>query len=172
MLFFAIFVSIHRCKMLMPKRDRVLIYEHLFREGVLVAKKDVFLPCHPEFDNVKNLHVMKACKSLKSRGLVKENYTWSHYYYSLTNDGIEFLREFLHLPSEIVPATLKRSTRPSEARPRPKVDEPRRAYQGGDREAYRQGGVDKKADAGAGMGQFDFRGGYGRGRGSGGAPPS
>merc|ERR1712126_225711 len=96
---FAIFVSIHRCKMLMPKRDRVLIYEHLFREGVLVAKKDVFLPCHPEFDNVKNLHVMKACKSLKSRGLVKENYTWSHYYYSLTNDGIEFLREFLHLPS-------------------------------------------------------------------------
>merc|ERR1712002_1044201 len=157
-LFFANFVSIHRCKMLMPKRDRVLIYEHLFREGVLVAKKDVFLPCHPEFDNVKNLHVMKACKSLKSRGLVKENYTWSHYYYSLTNDGIEFLREFLH--------------RPSEARPRPKVDEPRRAYQGGDREAYRQGGVDKKADAGAGMGQFDFRGGYGRGRGSGGAPPS
>merc|ERR1712136_19565 len=88
---FANFVSIHRCKMLMPKRDRVLIYEHLFREGVLVAKKDVFLPCHPEFDNVKNLHVMKACKSLKSRGLVKENYTWSHYYYSLTNEVTEKL---------------------------------------------------------------------------------
>jgi len=157
--------------MLMPKKDRVLIYEHLFREGVLVAKKDFFLSPHPDFEesNVKNLHVLKALKSLKSRGYVKENFTWSHYYYSLTNDGIQYLRDFLHLPPEIVPATLKRSTRPSETRPRPKVDEPRRAYQG-DRDAYRQGGMaDKKADAGAGSAGFEFRGGFGRGKG--GAPP-
>jgi small subunit ribosomal protein S10e len=32
----------------------------------------------------------------------------------LTDSGIEFLREYLNLPSEIVPATLKKSTRPLE----------------------------------------------------------
>ena len=32
----------------------------------------------------------------------------------LTDEGIEFLREYLNLPSEIVPATLKKSTRPLE----------------------------------------------------------
>ena len=30
---------------------------------------------------------------------------------TLTNEGIEYLREFPHLPAEIVPATLKKTTR-------------------------------------------------------------
>ena len=45
--------------MLMPKRHRSLIYEYLFKEGVLVAMKDTHLAKHPEID-VPNLHVMKA----------------------------------------------------------------------------------------------------------------
>ena len=61
----------------------------------------------------------------------------------LTDTGIEFLREFLNLPSEIVPATLKKSTRPLEregARPPrrdgpPRDGPPRRG--GGEREGYR-----------------------------------
>jgi len=32
--------------MLMPKKNRVAIYEHLFKEGVMVAKKDHFAPKH------------------------------------------------------------------------------------------------------------------------------
>ena len=43
----------------MPKKNRVAIYEYLFKEGVLVAKKDFTLPKHPEID-VPNLHVIKA----------------------------------------------------------------------------------------------------------------
>lgn len=43
----------------MPKRHRALIYEYLFKEGVLVAMKDTHLAKHPEID-VPNLHVMKA----------------------------------------------------------------------------------------------------------------
>ena len=43
----------------MPKKTRVLIYEHLFKEGVMVAKKDFHAPKHPELD-VPNLHVIKA----------------------------------------------------------------------------------------------------------------
>lgn len=32
----------------------------------------------------------------------------NHFYWFLTNEGIEYLREYLHLPEEIVPATLKK----------------------------------------------------------------
>jgi len=45
--------------MLMPKKHRNLIYEYLFKEGVLVAMKDTHLAKHPEIE-VPNLHVMKA----------------------------------------------------------------------------------------------------------------
>merc|ERR1712227_345990 len=103
------------CKMLMPKATRVQIYEHLFREGVMVAKKDFHLAKHPEVP-VPNLHVIKALQSLKSRGLVTEQFAWRHYYWYLSNEGIQYLRDFLHLPPEIVPSTLKRQTRPEPAR--------------------------------------------------------
>jgi len=145
----------------MSKKNRNLINEYLFKEGVLVVKKDPFAAKHPDIKDVPNLHVMKECQSLKSRGYVKENFTWMHSHYTLTNEGIQFLREKLHLPPEIVPATLKRQPR-AENRPRPKVDAPRSAYQPSDRDQYRGG--DKKADAGAGAGNFEFRGGFGRGR--------
>ncbi|KAG8512140.1 40S ribosomal protein S10, partial [Galemys pyrenaicus] len=107
--------------MLMPKKNRIAIYELLFKEGVMVAKKDVHMPKHPELadKNVPNLHVMKAMQSLKSRGFVKEQFAWRHFYWYLTNEGIQYLRDYLHLPPEIVPATLRRS-RPETGRPRPK----------------------------------------------------
>lgn len=46
--------------MLMPKRERMAIYEHLFKEGVMVAKKDFHAPKHPELETIQNLHVIKA----------------------------------------------------------------------------------------------------------------
>lgn len=105
--------------MLMPKKNRVAIYEYLFKEGVMVAKKDFVLPKHPALPTVPNLHVIKAMQSLKSRGYVKEQFAWRHYYWYLTNEGIQYLRDFLHLPAEIVPPTLKRQNKPMEgARPR------------------------------------------------------
>ncbi|KAG9335771.1 hypothetical protein JZ751_003682, partial [Albula glossodonta] len=89
--------------MLMPKKNRIAIYELLFKEGVMVAKKDVHLAKHPELadKNVPNLHVMKAMQSLKSCGYVKEQFAWRHFYWYLTNEGIQYLRDFLHLPPEI-----------------------------------------------------------------------
>lgn len=103
--------------MLMPKKDRVAIYEYLFKEGVMVAKKDFNAPKHPALEKVPNLHVIKALQSLKSRGYVKEQFAWRHYYWYLTNEGIQYLRDYLHLPPEIVPPTLKRQTK-TESRPR------------------------------------------------------
>ena len=85
---------------------------------------------------------MKTLNSLKSRGYVKEQFAWRHYYWYLTNEGIQYLRDYLHLPPEIVPSTLKRQAR-AEARPRPSAgpggprsfgDKP----DGGDRAAYRR----------------------------------
>ena len=97
----------------MPKKDRVAIYEYLFKEGVMVAEKDFhFRKTHPAVQKVPNLHVIKALQSLKSRGYVKEQFSWRHYYWYLTNDGINYLRDYLHLPAEIVPATLKRTVKP------------------------------------------------------------
>uniref|UniRef100_A0A2K6T644 Small ribosomal subunit protein eS10 n=1 Tax=Saimiri boliviensis boliviensis TaxID=39432 RepID=A0A2K6T644_SAIBB len=141
--------------MLMPKKNRIAIYELLFKKGVMVAKKHVHMPKNPELadKNVPNLHIMETMQSLKSRGYVKEEFAWRHFYWCLTNEGIQYLRDDLHLPPEIVPATLHCS-RPETARPWPKGLE-------GDAVPP---GADKKADAGAGSAiQFQFRGGFGRG---------
>merc|ERR1712189_88051 len=131
--------------MLMSKKNQRAIYEHLFKEGVMVAKKDHHAPKHPELEQVPNLHVIKALTSLKSRGYVKEQFAWRHYYWYLTNEGINYLRNYLHLPPEIVPSTLKRQA-PRETRPRASAA-PRAAGDKveGDRAAYRRapGDTDK-----------------------------
>lgn len=69
--------------MLMPKGNRVAIYEFLFKEGVMVAKKDYHAPKHPDLEKIPNLQVIKAMQSLKSRGYVKEQFAWRHFYWSV-----------------------------------------------------------------------------------------
>ena len=101
---------------LIPKADRKKIHEYLFREGVCVAKKDFNLPKHHEIET-KNLYVIKACQSLTSRGYLKTQFSWQWYYYTLTPEGLDYLREWLHLPAEIVPQTHVKQQR-SHAPPR------------------------------------------------------
>merc|ERR1712165_245942 len=101
---------------------------------------------------------MKACQSLKSKGYVKENFTWRFSYFTLTNEGIQYLRDYLHLPPEIVPATLKRQP---QRETRPRTSTAPRA--GGvkpeaDREAYRKAD-DKTGAAGPGSAPMEFKGG-------------
>ena len=91
-------------------------------------------------------------QSLKSRGYVTEQFAWRHYYWYLTNEGIQYLRDYLHLPPEIVPATLK-PKRTESNRPRPAVARPEPSKLSEDRQAYRRAapmGGDKKADVGPG----------------------
>ncbi|KAK0194098.1 probable 40S ribosomal protein S10 [Armillaria ostoyae] len=142
--------------MIISKENRRKIYENLFKEGVLVAKKDYNAASHEELKDVPNLQVIKALQSLTSQGFVKTRFSWQWYYYTLTPEGVEHLREWLHLPAEIVPATHKKAARP----PRPATVRPGggeyRAPRG-DRDDYR-----KKESAG---GDFrpSFVGGVGRG---------
>ena len=97
--------------MIIPKQNRRIIYENLFKgafvidcgcgrlltlyiaEGVLVAKKDFNAPKHEELD-VPNLQVIKALQSLTSQGFVKTQFSWQWYYYVLTPEGVEYLREW------------------------------------------------------------------------------
>ncbi|PUZ47160.1 hypothetical protein GQ55_7G141500 [Panicum hallii var. hallii] len=178
--------------MIIPKKNRNEICKYLFKEGVLYAKKDYNLAKHPQID-VPNLQVIKLMQSFKSKEYVRETFSWQYYYWYLTNDGIEHLRNYLNLPSEIVPATLKKSARPP-GRPfgsGPPGDRPRGPprFEGdrprfGDRDGYRGGPRGAPGDFGGDKGgapaefQPSFRGsggrpGFGRGGGSGfGAGPT
>ena len=88
--------------MLIPKVNRNEVYKALFSEGVIWAKKDYNLPKHPEVGqsgenpiDVPNLQVIKLMQSFKSKGFVNEIFSWRHYYWYLTDEGIEYLREYL-----------------------------------------------------------------------------
>lgn len=98
----------------MPLEKLRAIYELLFRDGVLVAKKDKRPQSkHSEIQGVSNLQVLRAMVSLKSRGYVRETFTWMHFYWYLTNEGVVYLRNYLRLPPEIVPSSLQRVRRPA-----------------------------------------------------------
>ncbi|XP_028774864.1 transcription factor MYB87 [Neltuma alba] len=174
--------------MIIPEKNRREICKYLFKEGVCYAKKDFNMPKHPEID-VPNLQVIKLMQSFKSKEYVRETFAWMHYYWYLTNDGIEFLRTYLNLPSEIVPATLKKQAKPA-GRPfgGPPGDRPRGPprFEGerrfGDRDGYRGGprgpGGDfgdkggAPADYRPSFGGSGGRPGFGRGAGGFGAPTS
>ena len=92
-------------------------YQSIPLPGRTPAVLAVFnLPKHPEI-NVPNLEVIKALQSLNSKGYVKTQFSWQYYYYSLTNEGIEYLRAYLHLPAEIVPRTFLKTAKTAGVRP-------------------------------------------------------
>eukprot|EP00403_Amphidinium_massartii_P023242 CAMPEP_0178400410 /NCGR_PEP_ID=MMETSP0689_2-20121128/15775_1 /TAXON_ID=160604 /ORGANISM="Amphidinium massartii, Strain CS-259" /LENGTH=107 /DNA_ID=CAMNT_0020021205 /DNA_START=98 /DNA_END=418 /DNA_ORIENTATION=- len=101
---------------LIPKKTRKEIMEYIFKEGVIVVKHDPNASRHndPELAEIPNLHVMMVTRSLCSRGYLSEKFNWLWHYYFLTNEGIEFLREQLHLPPHVMPSTLtkKNSAKP------------------------------------------------------------
>merc|ERR1711964_548731 len=151
------------------RRRTASLYRYLFKEGVMVAKKDCNKPKHddPELP-VKNIYVIKLLTSLKSRGYVTEKFSWQWYYWYLTNEGIEYLREYLHLPAEIVPNTLKKSSRP--AARGVERGEGRSGGKGGwgrdrdDRDGgYRRGGFEGKSAGPGGEYRPEFGGGGGKG---------
>lgn len=93
---------------LMPSAELRRIYEQLLRDGVMVVKKDRRpQSIHPDV-RLSNLKVMCAMRSLRSRAYIRQTFTWKHAYYYLTNGGMTYLRDHLHLPQEITPAPLQR----------------------------------------------------------------
>merc|ERR1719149_540450 len=148
--------------MLITKKNRLAILSYLFKEGVIVAEKTTghtdrnALMLHPDImgvstsfcedgavktspQRVRNLEVIKLMQSLTSKELVTERFAWKHYYWFLKDEGIEYLREYLHIPEDVVPNTLKKSTKPA-APERPGGDrDGERGPPRGDRDGYRRG---------------------------------
>ncbi|EGW02424.1 40S ribosomal protein S10 [Cricetulus griseus] len=63
-------------------QERDCIYKFLFKEGVMVSKKDVHMPQTPGASRQErtDLHATEAMPSLKSRGYTKEQFAWKHFY--------------------------------------------------------------------------------------------
>ncbi|ELW64082.1 40S ribosomal protein S10 [Tupaia chinensis] len=96
--------------MLMPKKNWIATYELLFKEGVMVVKKNAHILKHPELadKNVPNLYNMNAMQSLKSQDCMKEQFAWRHFYWYLTNEGIQYLCNYHHLhPRSCLPPCTK-----------------------------------------------------------------
>ncbi len=94
--------------MFIVKKNRLEVYNYLFKEGALVVKKDLgphILQNHSEELPIRNLEVLALLKSLSSRDYVKETFSWRWFYYVLTEKGIAYLREYMDIPEDIVPKT-------------------------------------------------------------------
>lgn len=61
---------------LVSKENRRKIFEYLLNEGVIVVKKDSYLPRHQQLTSVPNLQVQMIVKSLKSKGFLQEVFCW------------------------------------------------------------------------------------------------
>ena len=90
---------------------------------------------------IPNIQVIKLMQSLKTRGYVKETFNWQIYYWTLTDTGITYLREYLHLGDNVVPATSKP---PKHQMERQFEERPRGRYP--PRDGFRRGGFKKDSD--------------------------
>mmetsp|Transcript_16984 Transcript_16984/g.33383 ORF Transcript_16984/g.33383 Transcript_16984/m.33383 type:complete len:95 (-) Transcript_16984:803-1087(-) len=91
--------------MIIQKKEKKLVYTHLFKNGLLVVKKEKNFFLEKEY-KIESIVVIKLLKSLVSKGFVSERFCWKYYYFILNDKGIEFLRNYLHLPRNVIPLTL------------------------------------------------------------------
>ncbi len=90
---------------LVPTKEKVKIYTHFLQEGVFACRKDNV--SKNETLDIPNLHCFLVMRSLISRKFATEIFSWQWHYYFLTEDGINYLREYLGLPNTVIPNTYK-----------------------------------------------------------------
>ena len=90
---------------LVPFKEKVQLYTYFLQQGVFACKKDNVT--NHEALNIPNLHCFLVMRSLVSRGMATEIFSWQWHYYFLTKKGVDYLREYLGLPANIVPNTWK-----------------------------------------------------------------
>ena len=131
-------------------KDKVKLYTYFLKEGVFACKKDN-TSNNPTL-NIPNLHCFLVMRSLVSRGMATEIFSWQWHYYFLNQKGVEYLREYLGLPANIVPKTYK-------------LDEPEEQpkEEGGEENEEKRGG--ERRERGERRGRGRQRGGRGGRRG-------
>ena len=146
--------------MFIPKENRIATFSYLFKEGVMVVKKDTRTQSHPHIEGPTNLEVLMLMKSLESRGYVRVTFSWQYNYVYLTDEGIEYLRQYLALPAEVVPKTHKKQTTRPDMRDREEDKMPGGPLgRGGGGPAFRGGDREYRGRDGGGGGGFGRGGG-------------
>ena len=79
---------------LVSRAEKRAIFTYLLKEGVIVVRKDSYLPKHQNLD-VPNLKVMMIVKSLVSQGYLNQVFNWQWNYYTVTVKGVSFLAKAL-----------------------------------------------------------------------------
>ena len=90
---------------LVPTQDKIKLYIYFLKEGVFCFKKDNVNK--NENLDIPNLHCFLIMRSLVSRKYATEIFSWQWHYYFLTPEGIKYLRDYLGLPSTVIPNTYK-----------------------------------------------------------------
>ena len=99
---------------------RIAVYQQLFNKTFVVVEKDN-KEMHPTFEG-SNLHVWMLCRSLMSRGLVRETFNWNHHYFFATEEGLSFLREFFSLEEGATPEIYVEAKKAEETRAAKRAD--------------------------------------------------
>ncbi|KAF7701480.1 40S ribosomal protein S10-B [Cucumispora dikerogammari] len=88
------------------KTDEIVkIKEYLFETGVILTHDDALSnTMHPEL-NLPDKKIMAYLKTLVSKGYLEKIFVWQHGYYSLTDEGVDFLREDLCMDEAEMPRT-------------------------------------------------------------------
>ena len=135
---------------LVPLKEKVKLYTYFLSEGVFACKKDNV--SNYDYLQIPNLHCFLVMRSLVSRGMATEIFSWQWHYYFLNQKGVEYLREYLGLPANIVPKTYK-------------LDEPEEQpkEEGGEENEEKRGG--ERRERGERRGRGRQRGGRGGRRG-------
>ena len=136
---------------LVPLKEKVKLYTYFLSEGVFACKKDNV--SNHDYLQIPNLHCFLVMRSLVSRGMATEIFSWQWHYYFLNQKGVEYLREYLGLPANIVPKTYK-------------LDEPEEQpkEEGGEENEEKKGG-ERRERGGERRGRGRPRGGRGGRRG-------
>merc|ERR1712032_635813 len=92
---------------LVSTADKRKIYDYLLSEGVFCSKKDYEDRHVHEILGIRNLHCFLVMRSLVSRKLCREVFSWQWHYYTLTPEGVKFLRDYFGLPATVIPNTQK-----------------------------------------------------------------
>ena len=137
-----------------PKKNRDDLYRFFFTEGVVACQKNRLGKWRATLGGKRiempANHVMQLMRALKSRGLIKEQFAWRHFYWFLNDAGVAFMRKYLFLAENVVPNTQRKPEKEENFERRPQREE------GGERRG--RGGR-------GGRGRGEGRGGRGEGRG-------
>ena len=87
----------------MPAATRRKILRYFFENGVLVVSSN-HSGTHDELKCL-NLYVFQIGRSFTQKGYCVKRYAWTHAYFTLTDDGVAYLRGYFGAGPNVAPAT-------------------------------------------------------------------